>query len=96
MIQNYHPNMIILLVHFQDILKIKEGHQYDNWADFLTTLDKVPAHERNFLLDLFTVAAAFDGKISVLEKDHLKEPFKEDHYLYYPRLQQLTKCLKEG
>ena len=96
MTQNYHPNMIILLVHFQDILKIREGHQYDNWEEFLTTLDKVPPHERNFLLDLFTVAAAFDGKLSILEKDHFQEAFKEDHHLYYPRLQQLTECLKEG
>jgi hypothetical protein len=96
MTQNYHPNMVILLVHFQEILKIKEVHQYDNWAEFLHTLSRVEPRERNFLLDLFTVAAAFDGKLSGLEKDHLQEVFKEDHHLYFPRLQQLTESLKEG
>jgi hypothetical protein len=96
MTQNYHPNMIILLVHFQDILKITERHQYDNWEEFLQTLNRVKPGERSFLLDLFTVAAAFDGKLSGLEKEHLREAFKEDHDLYYPRLQQLTECLKEG
>lgn len=96
MTQNYHPNMIILLVHFQDILKIREKHQYDNWDMFIQTLARVSPKERNFLLDLFTVAAAFDGKLSGLEKEHLREAFKEDHDLYYPRLQQLTLCLKEG
>jgi hypothetical protein len=96
MTQNYHPNMVILLVHFQDILKVSERHQYDNWDTFLQTLARVNPKERNFLLDLFTVAAAFDGKLSGLEKEHLREAFKEDHDLYYPRLQQLTVCLKEG
>lgn len=96
MTQNYHPNMIILLVHFQDILKIEEAHQYDNWEAFLHTLNRVEPWERNFLLDLFTVAAAFDGKLSGLEKDHLREAFKDEHDLYYPRLSQLTTCLKQG
>jgi hypothetical protein len=96
MTQNYHPNMVILLLHFNEILNIREPHQYDSWEKFLQTLDTVPAHERNFLLDLFTVAAAFDGKLSKMESDHLAEAFKEDYPLYFPRLQQLTTALQEG
>lgn len=96
MTQNYHPNMVILLLHFNEILNIREPHQYDSWEKFLHTLDTVPAHERNFLLDLFTVAAAFDGKLSKMESDHLAEAFKEDYALYFPRLQQLTTALQEG
>lgn len=96
MTQNYHPNMVILLLHFQEMLQIKEEHQYDNWEKFLHTLNTVTEKERNFLLDLFTVAAAFDGKLSKLETDHLSEAFKEDHHLYFPRLQQLTEALQQG
>jgi hypothetical protein len=96
MTQNYHPNMIILLIHFQDLLKIKGQYQFDNWEQFLHTLNTVTEKERSFLLDLFTVAAAFDGKLSDLEKENLQAAFKEDHHLYYPRLQQLTEALQQG
>jgi hypothetical protein len=96
MTQNYHPNMIILLIHFQDLLKIKGQYQFDNWEQFLHTLNNVTEKERSFLLDLFTVAAAFDGKLSDLEKENLQAAFKEDHHLYYPRLQQLTEALQQG
>jgi hypothetical protein len=96
MTQNYHPNMIILLLHFQDLLKIKGQYQFDNWEQFLHTLNTVTEKERSFLLDLFTVAAAFDGKLSDLEKENLQAAFKEDHHLYYPRLQQLTEALQQG
>jgi len=96
MTQNYHPNMIILLLHFQDLLKIKGQYQFDNWEQFLHTLNNVTEKERSFLLDLFTVAAAFDGKLSDLEKENLQAAFKEDHHLYYPRLQQLTEALQQG
>lgn len=96
MTQNYHPNMIILLLHFADLLRITEENRYDSWELFLETLDKVSPKERYFLLDLFTVAAAFDGKLSRLEMDNLRSAFKQDHDLYLPRLQQLTQCLREG
>ncbi len=96
MTQNYHPNMVILLLHFHEILQIREEYQYDNWEQFLHTLENVTEKERNFLLDLFTVAAAFDGKLSQMENEHLAEVFKKDHDLYYPRLQQLTAALQQG
>jgi hypothetical protein len=96
MTQNYHPNMVILLLHFHEILQIRGEYQYDNWEQFLQTLEQVTEKERNFLLDLFTVAAAFDGKLSQMENEHLAEVFKQDHDLYYPRLQQLTTALQEG
>jgi hypothetical protein len=96
MTQNYHPNMIILLLHFSDILRINEENEYDDWDLFLETLSKVPARERYFLLDLFTVAAAFDGKLSKLEQENLRSAYKEEYNLYLPRLQKLTQCLKGG
>lgn len=96
MTQNYHPNMIILLLHFADILRITEENEYDDWDLFLETLGKLPDKERYFLLDLFTVAAAFDGKLSKLEQENLRSAYKEEYNLYLPRLQKLTACLKGG
>ena len=96
MTQNYHPNMIILLLHFADLLRINEENEYDDWDLFLETLSKVPARERYFLLDLFTVAAAFDGKLSKLEQENLRSAYQEEYSLYLPRLQRLTHCLKGG
>lgn len=96
MTKNYHPNMIILLVRFQQILNITEENKYDDWNLFLETLNNVTEKERNFLLDLFTVSAAFDGKLSDLEEANLKSAYGKDYNLYHPRLLQLTECLKEG
>ena len=96
MTQNYHPNMIMLLLHFADTLRITEENEYDDWDLFLETLSKVPARERYFLLDLFTVAAAFDGKLSKLEQENLRSAYQEEYNLYLPRLQRLTHCLKGG
>ena len=96
MAQNYHPNMIILLLRFQEILQITEENKYDDWGMFLDTLKKVNDKERAFLLDLFTISAAFDGRVSHLEEENLMAAYGEEHDLYYPRLIQLTQCLKEG
>ena len=96
MAQNYHPNMIILLLRFQQILKITEENKYDDWNIFLDTLKKVSDRERNFLLDLFTVSAAFDGRLSHLEDENLRAAYGADYDLYYPRVIQLTQCLKDG
>ena len=96
MAQNYHPNMIILLIRFQQILKISEANKYDDWQLFLQTLKTVNEKERNFLLDLFTVAASFDGKLSQLEKNSLREAYQQDYDIYFPRLIKLTGFLRHG
>ena len=96
MAQNYHPNMIILLLRFQEILQVTEENKYDDWGEFLNTLKNVPSKERFFLLDLFTVSAAFDGRLSELETSNLRNVYEKDFDLYYPRLVLLTKYLKNG
>lgn len=96
MAKNYHPNMIILLLQFQQLLHIEQENKYDDWNLFLETLKNVNEKERNFLLDLFTVSAAFDGKVSELENENLKTAYGEDFALYHPRLIKLTQYLKEG
>jgi hypothetical protein len=96
MAQNYHPNMIILLLRFQQILQIDALDKYDDWNIFVETLQKVSPDERNFLLDLFTVSAAFDGKLSSMETENLKAAYGADFEIYFPRLMRLTDYLKQG
>jgi hypothetical protein len=96
MAQNYHPNMIIFLIRFQQILKISEPDKYDDWDIFMETLKQVSEQERNFLLDLFTVSAAFDGRLSNLESENLRTAYGKDYELYKPRLMRLTKELTTG
>jgi hypothetical protein len=96
MTQNYHPNMVILLLRFQELLEIEEPDRYDDWQLFLDTLREVNESERNFLLDVLTVAAAFDGKLSPIEKEHLREAYQEDSGMYMKRLISLTGHLKHG
>jgi hypothetical protein len=96
MARNYHPNMIILLLRFQDLLHIDNDDRYDDWGLFLETLKKVNEKEKNFLLNLFTIAIAFDGKISHLEKDSIKEAYGKLYDVYQPRLSQLIKYIKAG
>jgi hypothetical protein len=96
MAQSYHPNMIILLLRFQQLLKIEEEHQYDDWNLFLETLQKVNKKERHFLRSLFTIAAAFDGRLSHLEEENLKAAYGDEYTLFYPRIMQLTEHLRQG
>ncbi len=96
MAQNYHPNMMILLIRFQLVLQISDENKYDDWSMFLDTLKNVSSKERYFLLDLFTVSAAFDGRLSKLEHDNLRSAYGDDYSLYYPRLMRLTACLRDG
>jgi hypothetical protein len=96
MTQNYHPNMIVLMLRFQQMLHITQEDKYDDWDLFVQTLNEVQAHERNFLLDVFTVAAAFDGKLSNLEADNLKAAYNVEYNIYQPRLLKLTHCLQQG
>jgi hypothetical protein len=96
MAQNYHPNIIVLLLRFQHLLHIYKDQQFDDWNLFLDTLKKVSEKERDFLLNLFTIAAAFDGKISRLEKNNIRDAYGEYYDLYLPRLLQLTAHIKAG
>ena len=47
-------------------------------------------------LDLLSVSAAFDGRLSHLEKHHLPEAFMELTDLYMRRTLQLTSMLVSG
>ncbi|MGZ4980594.1 MAG: LBF_2804 family protein [Methylobacter sp.] len=94
--QNYHPNLLVLLVKLCNTFEIEEGNEYDNWEDFLLVLDQVSESERYFLLDLLSVSAAFDGQLSRLEKHHLPEAFKDLTDIYMHRTLQLRNMLVSG
>lgn len=96
MTQNYHPNMMVLLIKFKEMLPEVEGQKLDDWNLFIQGLSELSCEERYFVLDLFTVATAFDGKISKLEKRHLGEVFQHDYTIYKPRILKLTQYLKTG
>ena len=94
--RNYHPNMIVLLLRWQHLLHLHKDHQYDDWDLFLEALRTVSTKERWFLLNLFTIAAAFDGRISHIEAVSMKDAYGPDYALYLPRLLKLTADLHAG
>lgn len=94
--QNYHPNMLVLLIRLCDTFKVNESFEYDNWGNFLDILDEVPDSERYFMLDLLSVSAAFDGHLSKLEKHHLPEAFKEFTGMYMLRTEKLKNLILNG
>jgi hypothetical protein len=94
--RNYHPNMIVLLLRFQHLLHMRKEHRYDDWSLFLETLRKVDEKERLFLLNLFTIAAAFDGRISRMELVNMKDAYGNYYDQYQPRLLRLTENLRNG
>jgi hypothetical protein len=94
--QNYHPNMLVLLLRLSDTFEIDDQCEYDDWEQFLLLLEQVSAKERYFLLDLLSVSAAFDGHLSQLEKHHLPEAFKELTDTYMERTEKLKTFLLNG
>lgn len=94
--QNYHPNMLVLLLRLCSTFKIDDSYEYDNWEDFLSVLDEVTTKERYFLLDLLSISAAFDGHLSQLERYHLPEAFKELTETYMERTENLKNLLLNG
>jgi hypothetical protein len=94
--RNYHPNMIVLLLRFQHLLHLNKDHRYDDWNLFLDALRKAEEQERFFLLNLFTIAVAFDGRISHLEAENMKDAYGEYYTAYKPRLMELTGNLRAG
>ena len=94
--QNYHPNMLVLLVKLSETLDIQEESNYDDWDEFLELLNEVSTEERYFLLDILSIAAAFDGHLSRLERYYLPEAFGELTEVYMQRIETLKHLLLTG
>jgi hypothetical protein len=96
MTQNYHPNMLMLLVKFSETLAAEDRNDYDDWSVFVPLLNRVTEEERNFLLDLLCVAAAFDAHLSKLERQRLPQAFGEFTDRYMTRIRTLKELLLSG
>lgn len=94
--KNYHPNMVILLLEFKNLFEIHTPAQLDDWKIFIENLSSLAESEKNITLDVLCIAAAFDGKISDLERQYLHEAFKEHATLYFKRLENLQLYLTQG
>ncbi|MBL7766336.1 MAG: hypothetical protein JNJ58_09600 [Chitinophagaceae bacterium] len=94
--RNYHPNMVILLLEFEEIFEIREPDRLDDWRLFLQDLQLLNLPERFFVLDTLCVSAAFDGKISDLEQHDLQQAFGEYNSIYSERMFALRKHLTHG
>lgn len=94
--QNYHPNMLVLLVKLSETLEVQEDCNYDDWEEFLALLAEVSVKEKYLLLDLLSIAAAFDGHLSRLERHYLPEAFGELTEVYMQRIETLKHLLLTG
>ncbi|MCE9596924.1 MAG: hypothetical protein K8S54_03065 [Spirochaetia bacterium] len=94
--QNYHPNMLILLVRLCEVLGIENPADYDDWDKFILTLGQVSKREKEFMLDLLSVSAAFDGRLSKLERMYLPVAFGEHAPHYMGRIRKLTRHVLRG
>ena len=95
--QNYHPNMLVLVVKLSETLEIdKQCCDYDDWEDFLQLLQEIPKQEKYFLLDLLCISAAFDGQLSRLERHYLPQAFGEYTEVYMQRIEKLKDLLLTG
>jgi len=94
--QNYHPNMLMLLVKFSETLAVEDRGDYDDWSVFVPLLGQVTAAERYFLLDLLCVAAAFDAHLSDLEQQRLPQAFGEFTDQYMHRIREIRRLMLTG
>jgi hypothetical protein len=94
--QNYHPNMLILVIRLVKLLDIQEGQDLDDWDLFLTDLQAIQEHERFFVLDLLSISTAFDGRLSRLEKRELPHAFGEHTDIYFKRIKELRDLMMNG
>ena len=94
--ENYHPNMLMLLVQISDSVNAQDDCDYDDWNAFLDVLAEVSEKERYFLLDLLCIAAAFDGRVSKRERHRLPEAFGTLIDTYMQRIERLEHLLLTG
>lgn len=94
--QNYHPNMLVLLIRLSEVLGIDAAGDYDDWDKLLDTLARVSESEREFLRDLLATASAFDGRLSSLERLYLPMAFQDRSAYYFKRIRTLTGLMRRG
>ena len=93
---NYHPNNMMIIMRLSKILDVEEKHDYADWQYLLRILDQVSEEERECLHILLCIAAAFDGKLSKMERLHLPEAFGEKNKSYMAFIKQLSTMIMRG
>lgn len=105
-----HPNLMILLARLYHALRsesqassipdakmqIPNEPGLADWQEFLATLAETNEQERKFLRNLLSIAAAFDGRISRLERKYLGDAFGEQSEMYFHRIRRLQRALLKG
>ncbi len=97
--QNYHPNMLLLLLALLEVLgepPAREVPRLDDWGSFLQDLTSLAGNERQCVLSLLAIAAALDGHFSALERRELDEAFGTASAAYYGRIRALRDALVQG
>jgi hypothetical protein len=97
--QNYHPNMLLLMLALIDVLGLPEEREVprlDDWGNFLQTLSVLSDVERKVACNVLVVAAALDGTFSALERRELDDAFGSHHPLYFSRISALRDALQRG
>ena len=78
------------------IINAEEKSNYADWKTLLNILDKVNDEERERLRILLCIAAAFDGKLSKMERLHLPKAFGKDSEAYMDFINQLSTMIIRG
>ncbi len=94
--ENYHPNNMMIIMRLSKVINIEENSNYSDWKTLLSILDKVTDEERECLRILLCIAAAFDGKLSKMERLHLPEAFGKDNEAYMDFINQLSTMIIRG
>lgn len=97
--QNYHPNMLLLMLALLEVLGMpdeREVPRLDDWGNFLQTLSSLNSRERLIACNVLVVAAALDGTFSALERRELDDAFGAAHQVYFARIKALRGALQSG
>jgi hypothetical protein len=94
--ENYHPNNMMIIMRLNKVITVEENSNYADWKTLLNILDKVTNEERECLRILLCIAAAFDGKLSKMERLHLPEAFGKNNKAYMDFINQLSTMIIRG
>lgn len=94
--QNYHPNMVLLLVRLREVFPDLKHGRLDDWETFVVHLKQLHATEQQLVRNLLVVSAAFDGQFSALERKELPDAFGDQMKLYASRIEALRRHLARG
>lgn len=96
MAQRYHPNMLLLVVALQQVYELPEERLLDSWPDFLENLHLLTDEEKGLALNMLTLAAAMDGRMSPDEKQWLPQAFGSEARHYLKIIQKIRKRMILG